>query len=70
MNEDLKRRIGRDFLTDPARSAEAHRAAFWSLLQSLESLTEAAEFPGLSEAVLSSLELLELHDHDYHNPGY
>jgi hypothetical protein len=70
MNEDLKRRIGRDFLTDPARSAEAHRAALWSLLQSLERLTDATELAGLSEAVESCLELLELHDHEYHNPGY
>lgn len=70
MDEKLKRRIGRDFLLDPARLSEAHREAFWSLVQSLERLTDAVEVPGLSEAVESALELLELHDHDYHNPGY
>jgi hypothetical protein len=70
MNEDLKRRIGRDFLLDPARLSEAHRKAFWSLLQDIERLTEAQEYPGLQEAVESALDLLELYDHQYENPGY
>lgn len=71
MNEDLKRRIGRDFLTDHGRQSEAHRGAFWQLVKALEAVTEDADSPALDAAVESALVLLEYNDwnqtssHDY-----
>jgi hypothetical protein len=66
MNQDLKRRIGRDFLVDYGRSAESHRGAFWNLVQAIEALLEGKEDPGLEAAVEASLTLLEYHDWSNH----
>lgn len=71
MEEALKRRIGRDFLTDPHRNPEAHRKALWHLLQALEKITEDTDSPALEAAVEGSLELLEYEDWAQHfDHGY
>lgn len=66
MNDVLKNRIDRDFAVDYTRPPEAHRGAFWGLVHDVEKLADATGVPGLTEAIESALELLELHDHDYH----
>jgi hypothetical protein len=68
VNVDLKRRIGRDFIVDHARHAEAHREAFWHLLKAIEAITEDDDSPALEAAVESALTLLEYHDWSQDSP--
>jgi hypothetical protein len=67
MYNEFRRRIGRDFLTDHNRPSEAHRAAFWQLVEAVEKLLADHDYPGLQEAVESSLKVLEYNDQDTHH---